>query len=132
MNELTALFLILSTYYNLPPKLLDSVCYIESHYNTMAIHHDDGGEDSLGLCQVKYSTAKWLGFKGTEKQLMNPILNAKYAAKYLAYQLKRYDYNTEKAIISYNRGNAKGLTRTKYSLKVLKVYWRINYESSNH
>lgn len=128
MVNLTALFLSLSTQYNLPPKLLDAICYIESHYDIHAVHHDDGGEDSLGLCQVKYSTAKFLGFTGTEKQLMRPEVNAKYAAKYISYQLKRYNYNTEKATISYNRGNAKGLTKTKYSTKVLKVYWRLNDE----
>lgn len=123
---LLLLFSNLSAQYNLPPNLLDAVCYVESHHNVNAIHHDDGGEDSLGLCQVKLSTARFLGFTGTEKQLMKPEVNAKYAAKYIAYQLKRYNYNTEKAIISYNRGNAIGLTRTKYSLRVLKVYWRYN------
>lgn len=124
----TALFLSLTTQYNLPPKLLDAVCYVESHYNPNAINYEDGGEDSLGLCQVKLSTAKWLGFKGSRQMLMRPEVNAKYAAKYLAYQLKRYNYLTEKAIISYNRGNAIGLSRTKYSQKVLKVYWRLNDE----
>jgi soluble lytic murein transglycosylase len=128
MSLLPALFLSLTTQYNLPPKLLDSVCYIESHYDVKAVHKDDGGENSLGVCQVKLSTAKFLGFKGSEAQLMRPEVNAKYAAKYIKYQLNRYEGNIEKAIISYNRGNAKGLTRTKYSLKVLKVYWRLNDE----
>lgn len=128
MELLSTIFLAASLQYNLPPKLLDAVCYIESHYDVKAIHHDDGGEDSLGVCQVKLSTARFLGFTGTQKQLMKPQINAKYAAKYLRYQLTHYDDNTEKAIISYNRGNAKGLTRTKYSIKVLKVYWRLNDE----
>lgn len=121
-TELLMLFALHSNTYSLPAKLLQSVCYVESKYNVAAIHHDDGGEDSLGVCQLHMSTARWLGFKGTKEQLMNPDINIHYAAKYIKYQLSRYK-NIEKAIISYNRGNAKHLTRTKYSAKVIKK-WR--------
>lgn len=86
---------------------------------------DDGGSPSIGLCQVKLKTSKWLGYKGTEKQLLNPTVNAYYAAKYLKYQLKRYNGNTEKALIAYNRGNAKGLTRTEYSAKIM-IHWGLH------
>lgn len=120
--ELLMLFTLHSNTYNLPPRLLESICWVESKHNVNAVHHDDGGEDSLGVCQIKLSTAQWLGFKGTKEQLMNPDLNAKYSAKYIRYQLNRYK-NVTKAIISYNHGNAKHLTRTKYSDKVIKK-WR--------
>lgn len=120
---LASLFMFYSQAYNLPPNLLSSVCYVESKHDIMALHHDDGGEDSLGICQVKHSTSKWLGFKGTAQQLMIPATNIKYAALYLSRQMKRYKGNITKAVISYNRGNAKGLTRTKYSDIVLKK-WR--------
>lgn len=120
--ELLMLFTLHSNTYHLPTKLLESVCYIESKYDVKAVHHDDGGEDSLGVCQIKLSTAKWLGFKGNRRQLMSPSVNIEYAARYLRRQLDRYK-NVTKAIISYNRGNAKHLTRTKYSDKVKKK-WR--------
>jgi len=120
---LTLLFTTTSKQFELPENLLSALCFVESSHRVSAIHKDDGDGNSVGVCQVKLSTAKWLGFKGTEKQLMNPKTNIYYAAKYLASQRKRYKSIT-KAIIAYNRGNAKGLTSTKYSDKVIK-YWRI-------
>jgi soluble lytic murein transglycosylase-like protein len=123
MNTLTALFMTMSLQYGLPPKLLSSICYIESTHNVHAVHHDDGGADSLGVCQIKLATAKGLGFKGTAKQLMDPKLNIKYAAKYLSHQIKRYNGSIEKAVIAYNKGNAKGLTTSKYQRKIFKQ-WR--------
>ncbi len=125
MLTLSAIFLSISTYYSLPPNLLSSICYIESTHNIKAIHHDDGSGDSLGVCQIKLSTAQDLGFKGTAEQLMVPATNIKYAGKYLKSQIKRYDGNVKKAVIAYNLGHAGQLTYTKYQDKVYK-YWRIN------
>jgi soluble lytic murein transglycosylase-like protein len=123
MNTLVVLMTLFSANtkeFNLPVGVLAATCFIESSYNVKAIHHDDGGENSVGVCQVKLSTAKWLGFKGTEKQLMKPEINVYYAAKYLKHQLKRYKGDVARALTAYNRGNAIGLTRSAYSDKVLK------------
>lgn len=121
----TLLLLLLfnqATYtFDLPENLLKSVCYVESNHNINAINYNDGHGHSMGVCQIKYKTAKWLGFKGTENQLMRPEVNIYYAAKYLRKNLDRYGGDVKKALIAYNRGNAKGLTRTKYSDKVLKL-----------
>lgn len=122
---LALLFTITSVKYNLPPNLLASVCYIESHHNINAINKDDGHGDSVGICQVKLKTAKWLGFDGTQKQLMSPKTNIYYAAKYLSSQIKRYSSVT-KGVVAYNRGNSKGLTKSKYSDKVFKQWRLIN------
>lgn len=124
MGYLIVLFTSTTIQLNLPPGLLQSICYVESTYKISAVHHDDGGSDSLGLCQIKYNTAKRLGFKGTEKELMRVDVNIYYAGKYLRYQLHRY-HATNKAVIAYNKGNAKGLTASKYQAKVYKE-WRQN------
>jgi soluble lytic murein transglycosylase-like protein len=121
MAELTALFLTISTQLNLPPGLLEAVCYVESEHNPAVIAYSDGLSNSFGLCQIKYTTARWMGFNGTEEDLLEPYVNAFFAGKYLAYQLKKYN-NIVKALIAYNRGNAKNLNRTEYSDKVLKVW----------
>ena len=84
----------------------------------MAIHYADGKTNSYGVCQIKYETAQQLGFKGTAKQLMEPKNNIKYAAKYLARQLHRYNGNVNKAVIAYNRGHAGTLVTTKYQVAV--------------
>ncbi len=122
MDTLAFLFMTISIQYGLPNGLLSSLCWIESTHKINAIHHDDGGASSLGVCQIKLETAKELGFKGTEQQLMNPKMNIKYAAKYLAFQIKRYK-SVNKAVIAYNRGNARGLMTSKYQRKVFKK-WR--------
>jgi soluble lytic murein transglycosylase-like protein len=127
---LVLLFNAATNTFDLPPNLLSSLCYVESTHNVNAIHHDDGGSDSLGVCQIKYETAQWLGFEGSEKELMEPAVNVYYAAKFLAKQKSRYHGNIAKAIIAYNRGNAKGLTSTAYSVKVIKQ-WSIANAKDN-
>jgi soluble lytic murein transglycosylase-like protein len=122
MDILTAIFVSMSSQYNLPPGLLYSLCYVESKHNVHAVHHDDGATDSLGACQIKLNTARWLGFKGTQQELMEPFTNVRYAAKYLAYQIHRYR-DIRKAVIAYNLGHAGILTTTKYQSKVFKE-WR--------
>ena len=115
---MSALFLSISLQLGLPPGLLSSLCYIESRHVAGVVHYNDGDSSSLGVCQIKYKTAKWLGFKGTSQQLMEPRINILYAGKYLKYQLTRYNWNVKRAVIAYNIGNAKMLTSTKYQRKV--------------
>lgn len=123
MNTILTLLAVTTTIHALPPNLLTAICYTESKLTPTAIHHDDGGSDSLGLCQVKLATARWMGFKGTQQNLLLPEVNAYYAGKYLKHQLVRYNGNVTKAVIAYNIGHAGNLQSTDYSDKVLKQ-WR--------
>ena len=126
---LSHLFIAATIKYGLPANLLSSICYVESKHLVTAIHKDDGGQDSLGICQIHASTARMMGFKGTNKQLMLPQNNIRLAAAYLAHQLKRYHGDVVSAVISYNRGSTKHLLTTSYSVKVIKQ-WR-TYEAKN-
>jgi soluble lytic murein transglycosylase-like protein len=121
MNTITLLFILTSIKYSLPPGLLKSLCYIESKHDPSVININDGGSDSIGICQVKLKTAKWLGFKGNEKDLLKPENNIEYAGKYLKYQIERYD-SLSKGVIAYNRGNSKGLTNSIYLDKVINQW----------
>lgn len=67
-----------------------AICSHESNNFTMTLNQYDGGSPSYGICQVKKETASMFGFKGKASELMNPKVNAKYAALYLKYQEKRY------------------------------------------
>ena len=116
---LTALFLSVSISTGLPPELLSSLCYVESRHNVKAIHHDDGTQDSLGICQIQYTAAKEMGFKGTRKELMKPVNNITYAGLYLKHQITRYN-SVQKGVIAYNRGNANAIRTTEYQRKVFK------------
>lgn len=123
---LLVLFASVSQTFNLPEGLLSSVCFVESSYNVKAVHIDDGGADSIGVCQVQHSTARLFGFHGTAAQLQNPKINAYYAGRYLSWQLNRYDGNMHKAIAAYNAGSWRirdGKTRNQqYVNKVFKVW----------
>lgn len=121
MTTLTLLFATMSLKYGLPQGLLSSLCYVESKHKITAIHHDDGGADSLGICQIKLATAKQMGFKGTAKELMKPVNNIKYAAKFLQHNIHRYN-SVAKGVICYNLGHAGNLTTSKYQQKVFKQW----------
>lgn len=85
-------------------SLLLAICNHESSGLKNVIAHNDGGSPSYGICQMKYETARMLGFEGQAKDLMEPKTNALYAAKYLKYQMGRYDNQWCKATAAYNAG----------------------------
>jgi hypothetical protein len=85
--------------------LLVAICSHESQDFTLTYNHKDGGSPSYGICQVKEATARWLGFKGKTKELMNPKVNATYAAKYLAKHADNYgEEDWCKVTAAYNAG----------------------------
>ena len=94
----------MSSTFALPSGLLSSLCFVESKHSVTAYHAKDGATSSLGVCQIKLATARGLGFKGNEQQLMNPKINVYYAAKYLNKQITRYQGDVQKAVAAYNAG----------------------------
>jgi soluble lytic murein transglycosylase-like protein len=104
---------------NLPPKLLNAICYTESNYNVNAVHYHDGHGNSVGVCQIKLATARQFGFKGTERSLKDPSNNILYAGRYLQYQLTRYNGNVFKSVGAYNSGSFKAGLNVWYIRKVL-------------
>lgn len=82
--------------------ILLAICTHETKLQNVVVPND-GGTPSIGICQIKMDTAKLLGFRGTFNDLMNPRVNAKFAALYLKYQYDRYgDYC--RAIAAFNAG----------------------------
>lgn len=116
-----------TTALEIPPELLSSVCMVESHHNINAIHKHDGQGNSVGICQIKLKTARWMGFQGTEYQLMDPEINIYFAGKYLKYNLLRYNGDVHKALSAYNRGNARKVSITTYSNKVVQEWRKRSY-----
>ena len=70
--------------------LLLAICSHESNGFTMNYSPNDKGSPSYGVCQIKESTAKMLGFRGKPQDLNNSKTNARYAALYLKYEQTRY------------------------------------------
>ena len=62
-----------------PEKLVRRIVMRESRYNPRARNRS-----FWGLMQISYPTAKSMGFKGTPQDLLNPIVNLRYAVPYLA------------------------------------------------
>lgn len=127
MNTLLALFALATSTYNLPPGLISALCYVESNHHVSAYVDNDRGSPSHGVCQLKYATARFVGFRGTTEQLRNPKTNIKYAAKYLHYQLVRYHGDSVKAIAAYNAGtyhvNKRGLIKNRIYVGKVLVAW---------
>lgn len=112
---------------DVPTALLTAICTVESGegLNLQAWAENDGGpgNHSFGACQVLLSTAEHLGFQDTGNRcrdyntrqkaeyatcgLFGPVTNFNFAAKYLKYQLKRYNNNWTAAIAAYNSGSVK-------------------------
>ena len=128
VNQTLALLFALATQSNhLPIGLLSSLCFVESSHNVHAMHRDDGGGNSVGICQIKLNTARLLGFKGTENDLKNPKVNVQFAGLYLHRQLTRYHGDTPRAVSAYNAGSYRPGKQTfarnqRYVEKVFKAW----------
>lgn len=117
---LPELFLAVSLATPLPPKLLESVCYVESTHRPNAVRLEWNLRRSLGLCQIQLRTARSVGFEGTEKDLLNPTTNAIVAAKILKTLIDRCK-SVDSAILAYNSGKCDSKHNHRY-LKKVKDY----------
>lgn len=127
MSALALVFTTVTASLQLPVGLISAVCHVESNHKIHVVNYDDGGEDSLGMCQIKLSTARMVGFKGTREDLMEPIVNAYYAGRYLRMQIRRYDNYIPYGVAAYNAGKlkltpSKKIVNVKYVDKVFRAW----------
>jgi soluble lytic murein transglycosylase-like protein len=128
-TSLALLFIAASQTVGLPPGLLSALCFVESSHRTNVVHHDDGNGDSLGICQIKLSTARQMGYTGTAKTLLtDPRINILYSSLYLASRIHRYRGDVLMGIAAYNAGSFKinrlgQPVNRRYIIKVLDA-WR--------
>ena len=64
--------------YEVPEHLVHHVVRRESNYNPAAVHNGN-----WGLMQIRYNTAKGMGYDGSPNGLLDAETNLKYAVKYL-------------------------------------------------
>jgi soluble lytic murein transglycosylase-like protein len=83
----------------LPVELVHRVVIRESGYNPSA---RSGG--NLGLMQIKYATARGVGYAGPASGLMDPETNLTYAVRYLAGAYHAAGGNASRAVALYARG----------------------------
>jgi soluble lytic murein transglycosylase-like protein len=90
--------------YEIPESLIHRVVHRESRYNPNAYNR----AGYFGLMQIKYNTAKSMGYEGPPSGLLDAETNIKYAAKYLRGAWMVADNKTENkeasAVQLYARG----------------------------
>jgi soluble lytic murein transglycosylase-like protein len=83
----------------LPVELVHRVVIRESGYNPQA-----RSAGNLGLMQIKYATARGVGYTGPASGLMDPETNLTYAVRYLAGAYRAAGGNPSRAVALYARG----------------------------
>ncbi len=83
-----------------PAELIHRIIRRESRYNPRARGH--GG--ALGLMQIKYSTARRLGYTGSPAGLLNPDTNLTYGVRYLAGAFRLVRGNSNRSFAYYKAG----------------------------
>ncbi|WP_438753238.1 transglycosylase SLT domain-containing protein [Pararhizobium sp. O133] len=84
---------------NIPEELVHRVVKRESTYNPRAYN-----SGNYGLMQIRYNTAKGLGYEGPAEGLFDAETNLKYATKYLAGAWMVADNQNDGAVRLYASG----------------------------
>jgi soluble lytic murein transglycosylase-like protein len=85
--------------YDVPESLVRRSIVRESGYNPGARHGP-----YWGLMQIRYDTAKGLGYNGPARGLLDADTNLKYACAYLANAYTVAEHNADRAIRLYASG----------------------------
>lgn len=96
LNQLIAKYAAL---YDVPERLVHRVVRRESNYNPGAVH-----SGNWGLMQIRYNTARGMGYDGNPKGLLDAETNLKYAVKYLRGAYLVADRNEDSADWLYRTG----------------------------
>lgn len=96
LNQLISKYAAL---YDVPESLVHHVVRRETNYNPAAVH-----SGNWGLMQIRYNTAKGLGYNGAPTGLLDAETNLKYAVKYLKGAWIVADKDAKKADWLYRTG----------------------------
>jgi len=96
--------------YGIDYELLKAHAKRESDFRQDVVREEPQINDaSIGVMQVLVKTAQWI-MKDTSidrSRLMQPQYNIRVGARYIKYQLDRYNGDVKKAIAAYNAGSAR-------------------------
>jgi len=128
MNTIAMIFLAATASHHLPPGLLSAVCYVESRHTVIIINRYDGDSPSYGICQLKFETAKQVGYTGNADSLLSLKTNVEYAARYLAHKIELNDGDVIKGVAAYNAGtyriNSDGVPLNMSYIRNVLDAWR--------
>ncbi|MFN6935912.1 MAG: transglycosylase SLT domain-containing protein [Tsuneonella sp.] len=98
-TRLNALIEKYSRLHEIPVDLVHRVVHRESRYNPAAY-----SKGNYGLMQIRYNTAKAMGYSGPADGLFDAETNIKYAVKYLKGAWVVADNDHDQAVRLYSRG----------------------------
>jgi len=98
-TRLNALIEKYAKLYEIPSDLVHRVVHRESRYNPAAY-----SKGNYGLMQIRYNTAKAMGYDGPADGLFDAETNIKYAVKYLKGAWVVADNDHDQAVRLYARG----------------------------
>jgi soluble lytic murein transglycosylase-like protein len=84
----------------LPEALVHRVVIRESRYSPRVI----GAGGAMGLMQIKYGTAREMGYTGSPAGLLDAETNLTYAVRYLAGAYRVAGGNADRAVANYAHG----------------------------
>ncbi|MGI9350857.1 MAG: lytic transglycosylase domain-containing protein [Rhizobiaceae bacterium] len=106
--------------HGVPYQLARAVVQVESSFRANAT----GAAGEIGLMQIKFATARGMGYKGSRKALYNPSTNLYWGMKYLGKAHQLAGGSTCGTILKYNAGHAaKKMNRvsSRYCGRVSKI-----------
>ncbi|PZR89337.1 MAG: lytic transglycosylase [Hyphomicrobiales bacterium] len=85
--------------HGVPEAFVHRIVMRESRYNPRLVHNH-----CFGLMQIKYATARGMGFRGEARGLLDPQVNLTYAVPYLANAYRLADGNEGRATALFSSG----------------------------
>jgi soluble lytic murein transglycosylase-like protein len=85
--------------YGVPEALVHRVIRRESNYNPRAL-----SKGNFGLMQIRYATARGMGYRGSPSGLLDANTNLTYAVPYLANAYKVAGGSSDRAVALYAGG----------------------------
>jgi Transglycosylase SLT domain len=79
--------------HGVPERLVHRVVMRESRYNPRVVHNH-----CFGMMQIKYGTARSMGYTGSPQGLLDPQVNMTYAIPYLANAYRVADGDEDRAV----------------------------------
>jgi soluble lytic murein transglycosylase-like protein len=85
--------------HGVPEAFVHRIVMRESRYNPRLVHNH-----CFGLMQIKYATARGMGYRGDARGLLDPDINLTYAVPYLANAYRLADGNEDRATALFSSG----------------------------
>jgi soluble lytic murein transglycosylase-like protein len=110
-SPLDALIAAKAAAHGVPAHLAHAVVRVESNYHAGAT----GRAGEVGLMQIKYQTARGLGYSGTRAALYDPATNLEWGMRYLSGAHRLAGGNLCGTLAKYQGGHGTRGTRTSHN-----------------